>query len=694
MKAASLNVGIDSLRDEIRRHEYRYYVLDDPQISDADFDRLMNELKKLEAAHPELITPDSPTQRVGGKPREGFVKVAHSAPMLSLDNAYSEEELRDWERRIHELSGRKNIEYVCELKLDGMSLALRYEDGKLVRGITRGDGSTGEDVTSNVRTVRSVPLSISHDQLKKAGIPLDFEVRGEMLMPIASFKKMNEERAKQELSQFANPRNATAGTVRQLEPSITAQRRLDYFAYMLLAKTGEGARRSTNSGDGGAGAPTRAITVFPNHWQALNALDNAGFKVNPRRALATNFEEILQFIKRWQEKRETLPYEIDGVVIKINSTALQRELGFTGKAPRWAIAYKYAARGGITQIENIHVQVGRTGKLTPVAELKPVPIGGTTVSRATLHNMDEIERLGVKIGDWVEVERGGDVIPKVTRVVDDKDHPRGNKSFHMPDKCPVCGGHVVRAEGEADHRCVNQKCPAKLRETILHFASRGVMNIDGMGDALVTQLTERGVVKDVADIYKLTKTQLLSLERMGEKSADNILREIENSKKLPLERVIYGLGIRFVGERTAQFLAEHFGDISALEKTGEEELQQVEEVGPRIAKSIVEFFAEPRNRELVEELRSAGLTLKGKKKERGTKLAGKTFVLTGTLLNYTRDEAKKLIEDAGGKVVGSVSKKTDYVIAGADAGSKLDKAKELGVAVLDENAMRALVESQ
>jgi DNA ligase (NAD+) len=694
MKAASLNVGIDSLRDEIRRHEYRYYVLDDPQISDADFDRLMNELKKLEAAHPELITPDSPTQRVGGKPREGFVKVAHSAPMLSLDNAYSEEELRDWERRIHELSGRKDIEYVCELKLDGMSLALRYEDGKLVRGITRGDGSTGEDVTSNVRTVRSVPLSISRDQLKKAGIPLDFEVRGEMLMPIASFKKMNEERAKQELSQFANPRNATAGTVRQLEPSITAQRRLDYFAYMLLAKTGEGARRSTNSGDGGAGAPTRAITVFPNHWQALNALDNAGFKVNPRRVLATNFEEILQFIKRWQEKRETLPYEIDGVVIKINSTALQRELGFTGKAPRWAIAYKYAARGGITQIENIHVQVGRTGKLTPVAELKPVPIGGTTVSRATLHNMDEIERLGVKIGDWVEVERGGDVIPKVTRVVDDKDHPRGNKSFHMPDKCPVCGGHVVRAEGEADHRCVNQKCPAKLRETILHFASRGVMNIDGMGDALVTQLTERGVVKDVADIYKLTKTQLLSLERMGEKSADNILREIENSKKLPLERVIYGLGIRFVGERTAQFLAEHFGDISALEKTGEEELQQVEEVGPRIAKSIVEFFAEPRNRELVEELRSAGLTLKGKKKERGTKLAGKTFVLTGTLLNYTRDEAKKLIEDAGGKVVGSVSKKTDYVIAGADAGSKLDKAKELGVAVLDENAMRALVESQ
>jgi DNA ligase (NAD+) len=661
---------VDSLREQIRHHEYRYYVLDDPEVSDAEFDRLMNELKKLEAAHPELITPDSPTQRVGGKPREGFVKVAHSIPMLSLDNAYSEEELRSWERRVHELSGRKEIQYVCELKLDGMSLALRYEDGKLVRGITRGDGSTGEDVTANVRTVRSIPLSISPEKLKKAGMPGTFEVRGEMLMPIASFKKMNEEREKHGLSLFANPRNATAGTVRQLEPSVTAQRRLDYFAYMLIAN-----RRN----------------VLDEHWETLNALDTAGFKVNPRRALADSFNEVWKFIGEWEEKRESLPYEIDGVVIKVNSVAVQRELGFTGKAPRWAIAYKYAARGGITQIENIHVQVGRTGKLTPVAELKPVPIGGTTVSRATLHNMDEIERLGVKIGDWVEVERGGDVIPKVTRVVDDKDHPRGHKSFHMPEKCPVCGGHVVRAVGEADHRCVNQKCPAKLRETILHFASRGVMNIDGLGDALVNQLTDRGLVKDVADIYKLTKTQLLSLERMGDKSVQNVLDEIERSKKLPLERAIYGLGIRFVGERTAQFLAEHFGSMDDLVKAGEEELQQVEEVGPRIAKSIVEFFAEPKNRELVGELRAAGLTMSGKKKERGTKLAGKTFVLTGTLAHYTRDEAKKMIEDAGGKVTGSVSKKTDYVIAGADAGSKLDKAKELGVTVIDENEIKGLL---
>ena len=672
MKAVKQNFPdeLESLREQIRHHEYRYYVLDDPEVSDAEFDRLMNGLKKLEAEHPDLVTPDSPTQRVGGKPREGFVKAPHSIPMLSLDNAYSEDELRAWERRVHELSGRKDIEYVCELKLDGMSLALRYEDGKLVRGITRGDGTTGEDVTANVRTVRSIPLSISAEKLKKAGIPSDFEVRGEMLIPAASFKKMNEEREKHGLSLFANPRNATAGTVRQLEPSITAQRRLDFFAYILIAGSG---------------------TVSGNQWGTLNALDAAGFKVNPRRALAANYGEGWKFIGEWEEKRESLPYEIDGVVIKVNSVTLQRQLGFTGKAPRWAIAYKYAARGGITQIENIHVQVGRTGKLTPVAELKPVPIGGTTVSRATLHNMDEIERLGVKIGDWVEVERGGDVIPKVTRVIDDKDHPRGRKSFQMPDRCPICGGHVVRAEGEADHRCVNQKCPAKLRESILHFASRGVMNIDGMGEALVNQLTDRKMVKDVADIYKLTKEKLLRLERMGEKSAENILREIDNSKKLPLERVIYGLGIRFVGERTAQFLAEHFGEMSAIEKAGEEELQQVEEVGPRIAKSIVEFFAEPRNRELVEELRSAGLTMRGKKKERGTKLAGKTFVLTGTLPTYSRDEAKKLIEDAGGKVTGSVSKKTDYVVAGTDAGSKLEKAKELGVAVITEAELEAIL---
>jgi DNA ligase (NAD+) len=664
-----LEKKLETLREKIRHHEYRYYVLDDPEVSDAEFDKLMNELKKLEAEHPELITPDSPTQRVGGKPREGFVKAKHSSPMLSLDNAYSEEELRDWERRVHELSGRTDLEYMCELKLDGMSLALIYKDGHLERGITRGDGSVGEDVTANVRTVRSIPLSVSKDKLKKAGIPADFETRGEMLMPLAAFRKLNEEREKQGLAVFANPRNFTAGTVRQLEPSITAQRRMDYFAYMLL-KDGQ--------------------TFFDRQSKTMDALEAAGFKVNPNRKLAKNLDEAWKFIQSWEAKRESLPYEIDGIVIKVDLTSWQRELGFTGKAPRWAIAYKFAARGAVTQIENIVPQVGRTGKLTPVAWLKPVPIGGTMVSRATLHNMDFIEQLGVKIGDWVEVERGGDVIPKVVKVVEDKEHPRGRKTFEMPEHCPVCGGNVVRTPGEADHRCVNANCPAKLQGTILHFASRHVMNIDGLGEALVNQLTEHGLVKNVADLYKLTKDDLLKLERMGEKSADNVLAEIDASKKLPLERVIYGLGIRMVGERTAQFLAEHFGSLDAIMNASSEELEEVNEVGPRIAESIVEFFTDEHNRKLVGDLRKAGLTFTGQKKEKGTKLAGKTFVLTGTLERHTRDEAKKLIEDAGGRVSGSVSKKTDYVVAGSDAGSKLDKARELGVSVIGEEELEGL----
>jgi DNA ligase (NAD+) len=670
MSASAVEKKVEALREKIRHHEHLYYVLDSPELSDAEFDVLMNELKKLEAAHPELVTPVSPTQRVGGKPREGFAKAKHSSPMLSLDNAYSEEELRDWERRVHELSGRTDVEYLCELKLDGMSLALVYEDGRLARGITRGDGSVGEDVTLNVRTVRSIPLSVSKDRLKKAGIPANFETRGEMLMPVAAFKKLNEEREKQGLAVFANPRNFTAGTVRQLEPSITAQRRMDYFAYMLL-KDGR--------------------TYFDRQSKAMDALEVAGFKVNQNRKLAKNLAEVWKFIQSWEGKRDSLPYEIDGIVVKVDRTPLQDELGFTGKAPRWAIAYKFAARGAVTKVEDIVPQVGRTGKLTPVAWLKAVPIGGTMVSRATLHNMDFVEELGVKIGDCVEVERGGDVIPKVVKVVDDKDHPRGHKSFVMPEHCPVCGGNVVRTEGEADHRCVNANCPAKLQGTILHFASRHVMNIDGLGEALVNQLAERGLIKNVADLYRLTKDDLLTLERMGEKSADNVLGEIEASKKLPLERVIYGLGIRFVGERTAQFLAEHFGSLDAIMDATAEQLDEVNEVGPRIAESIVEFFADEHNRKLVGDLRKAGLTFTGQKKEKGTKLAGKTFVLTGTLARHTRDEAKKMIEDAGGRVSGSVSKKTDYVVAGAEAGSKLDQAKELGVAVIGEEEMEGLL---
>jgi DNA ligase (NAD+) len=658
---------IEALREKIRHHEHLYYVLDNPEISDAEFDRLMQQLKDLEREHPSLVTPDSPSQRVGGKPREGFVKVAHSSPMLSLDNTYNEDELRDWERRVHELTGRSDVAYVCELKLDGMSLALIYEGGKLARGVTRGDGSVGEDVTLNVRTVRSIPLSIPKERLKKAGIPADFEVRGELLMPTASFKKINEERERAGLPTFANPRNFTAGTVRQLDANVTAERRMDFFPYILL----ENGR-----------------TYFDHHSKTLSALETAGFKVNPNHKLVHSMDEVWAFIQEWEAKRDSLPYEIDGIVVKVDRTGLQDELGFTGKAPRWAIAYKYAARGGVTKLENVRWQTGRTGKLTPVAELAPIPIGGTTVRNATLHNLDEIRRLGVKIGDWVRVERGGDVIPKVVEV--DKDHPRGDKEIEDPVKCSVCGSKVVRPESEVDYRCVNADCPAKLLGTILHFASRGVMNIDGMGDALVTQLTERGLVKNVADIYKLTKADLLTLERMGDKSAQNILDEIEASKKLPLERVIYGLGIRMVGERTAQFLAEHFGSMEALEHATVEELQNVDEVGPRIAESIVEFFSIPANHKLVDRLGQSGLAFKGKKKERGTKLAGKTFVLTGTLQKYTRDEAKRIIEDAGGKVTGSVSKKTDYVVAGTDAGSKLDKAKELGVAVIDEKEMQKL----
>jgi DNA ligase (NAD+) len=673
VKTESDKAKAEALREQLRHHEYQYYVLDDPEISDAEYDLLMRELKALEEKHPELVTPESPTQRVGGKPREGFVKVEHSSPMLSLDNAYNEQELRDWERRVHELSGEKHLEYVCELKLDGLSMALRYRDGQYQGAVTRGDGSVGEDVTPNVRTIKSVPLVVN----SKAKLPSEFEVRGEVLMPLSAFERMNDDREKQNLARFANPRNAAAGAVRTLDANVTASRRLDFFSYFLLVD----------------GRP-----LHDKHSENLKSLTAAGFKVNPNWRPVKDVDAMLAFINQWEQKRDSLPYEIDGIVIKVDSVVLQRRLGFTGKAPRWAIAYKYPARAGTTQIEDVLIQVGRTGKLTPVAALKPVPIGGTMVSRATLHNMDFIDNLGIKIGDWVVVERGGDVIPKVVKVVEDK--PRGKKTFHMPATCPECGGHVVRIEGEADHRCVNANCPAKVREGILHFASRGVMNIEGMGDALVNQLVDKGLVRNIAQIYELDEPKLLTLERMGKKSAQNILHEIANSNRLPLERVIYGLGIRFVGERTAQFLSEHFGSMDAIIEAAtlpnaEEsiaKLEEVEEVGPRIAESIRDFFGEPNNVELVNSLRKAGLQFKGKKKERGTQLAGKTFVLTGTLEKHSRDEAKKMIEDAGGRVSGSVSKKTDYVVAGADAGSKLDKARELGVNVIDERQMLKLIQ--
>jgi DNA ligase (NAD+) len=668
---------IQALRDELRHHEHLYYVLDSPELTDAQYDALMNRLKKLEAEHPELVTADSPSQRVGGKPREGFVKTPHSRPMLSLDNAYNEAELRAWNQRVREaLPGSETVRYVCELKLDGLSLALHYAEGAhgaahLERGLTRGDGSIGEDVTSNVRTIRSVPLSVSAAKLKAAGLPGKFEVRGEVVLPQSAFVKLNEEREANGQTPAANPRNAAAGTIRTLEPNIVAQRRLDFYAYFLLQE-GE--------------------MLLGSQSDTLEALRASGFRVNPNAKTVKDIDAVVKFIADAEPLRDTLGYEIDGVVIKVDATAQQRRLGFTGKAPRWAIAYKFAARAGVTQLEDVLFQVGRTGKVTPVAALAPVSIGGTTVTRATLHNADEIARLGVRIGDFVQVERGGDVIPKIVTVVDDAQHPRGKKEIVFPALCPECQSELVRAEGEVDWRCVNANCPARLREELLHFSARGVMNIEGLGDAMVSQLLAAGYVKGIADLYHLKKEQLLALDRVAEKSAQALLDEIERSKKVPLARVLLGLGIRFVGERTAQLLAAHFGSMDALMEASANELEAVNEVGPRVAQAIIEFFAEPKNRALVERLREAGLTFIAEKRVTTSTLEGLTFVLTGTLPNLTREAAKEKIESAGGKVAGSVSKKTSYVVAGEEAGSKLDKANSLGVAVVDEAGLLALLD--
>ena len=669
---------IEKLREELRRHEHLYYVLDAPEISDAEYDALMNELKRLEAAHPELITVDSPTQRVGGKPAEGFKKAQHSRPMLSLDNAYNAEELTDWDRRVRELAGGLPVEYTAELKLDGLSVALNYQPGPdgdalLAMGLTRGDGQTGEDVTSNIRTIRSVPLSISAAKLKKARLPESVEVRGEVVMPEAAFQRLNEEREREGLPAFVNPRNSAAGTLRTLEPAIVANRRLVFFAYFLLV-------------DGEYFAAGQTATL-----ETLSAL---GFRVNPHRQRVGTVEEMMKFIDNAESQRASLGYEIDGVVLKVDAHATQQNLGYTGRAPRWAIAYKFTAKAGITQVKDITVQVGRTGKLTPVAELAPVFIGGTTVSRATLHNADFILGLGLRIGDYVKVERGGDVIPKVVEVIEDADHPRGNREFTFPSVCPECGSEVVRAEGEVDYRCVNADCPAKLRESLLHFGARGVMNIEGLGEAVVQQLLERGLVHSVADLYALTEEQLVGLDRFAEKSARTLLAEIEGSKRAGLARVLMGLGIRFVGERTAELLAQEFGSMDALMAATAEELERVEEVGPRISLAILEFFSTAANQALVKSLKAAGVDMTAEKKQRTTQLAGLTFVLTGTLPTLTRDEAKQRIEAAGGKTAGSVSKKTSYMVAGEEAGSKLDRARELNIPVIDEAGLLALLAGQ
>ncbi len=713
VKALTPDQQIESLRDELRHHEHLYYVLDAPEWTDAQYDAAMNRLKALEAQHPELITPDSPTQRVGGKPKEGFPKVAHSRPMLSLDNAYNPDELRAWADRVQSgLPSNEKPRFVCELKLDGLSLALQYMPGKngeatLSTGVTRGDGTTGEDVTTNVRTIRSIPLHISAAQLKSAHLPQSYEVRGEVILPQKAFEQMNEERVAAGMAPAANPRNAAAGTIRTLEPNIVAQRRLEFFAYTLL------------SGSSGAGKRT-GETLLPTQSAALDALRAAGLLVNKHARTVTSIDEALKFIDEAEQLRDKLPYEIDGVVLKVDSVAQQRRLGFTGKAPRWAIAYKFAARAGITRLEDVLFQVGRTGKITPVAALAPIFIGGTTVTRATLHNADEINRLGVKIGDFVSVERGGDVIPKITEVVPPpkgqaKDHARGTREIVFPKCCPVCGTDLVRAEGEVDWRCINTACPARVAGELLHWASRGVMNIEGLGDAMVAQLlgqsaasvteeeetvTETGapvttrepLIHSIADLYRLKREQLLLLERVGEKTADTLLEQIRNSKDRGLARVLLGLGIRFVGERTAQLLAEHFGSIDELRSATADQLLAVNEVGPRVADAIVEFFSNKKNQQLVDDLKKLSLKLTAERRVIGTALAGLTFVLTGTLPTLTRDEAKARIESAGGKVSGSVSKKTNYVVAGEEAGSKLDKARELNVPILDEPAFLKLLE--
>jgi DNA ligase (NAD+) len=639
-------------------------VLDSPEISDAEYDALMRRLQALEAQHPDLITPDSPTQRVGGKPREGFVKVGHSSPMLSLDNALNETELRDFDRRVRELLGGASYCYVVELKMDGLSMAAHYRDGRFARAITRGDGEVGEDVTENARTIRSLPL-------RAQGRFATFEVRGEAVMNRQAFERLNTERDARGLSRFANPRNAAAGSLRVLEPQITAARRLDYYSYFLLT----------------GGRP-----ALESHWEALEELARMGFKVNPHRRQCCGVDEILAFCLEWETRRDGLPYEIDGVVVKVDAIAQQQQLGYRAKAPRWAIAFKYPARQAVTTVEGIEVQVGRTGALTPVARLRPVEVSGVTVSRATLHNEDEIERLGLEIGDEVVIERSGDVIPKVVRVAAQGSY---RKRFRMPSQCPVCGGKIVREEGEAASRCINTNCSARLKESILHFASRGVMNIDGMGEALVDQLVDRGIVGDVAGIYDLTLEKLMTLERMGKKSAGNVLRNIENSKRNPLPRALSALGIRFVGERTAVFLAEAFGTMDRIISAGLDELQQAEEVGPKVAESIFQFFREPRNRDLVDRLRAAGLQFEYQStRPKGGPLKGLTFVLTGTLPTLSRDDAKKLIETAGGKVASAVSAKTSYVVAGEDAGSKLDKAGTLGIRVIGEEQLLDMIRAE
>lgn len=667
--AKSLANEIEKLRNEIRRHEDLYYVQDSPEISDLEYDQLLEKLQKLEQAHPELITPDSPTQRVGGRPAEGFPEVVHRRPMLSLDNSYNIDELRAFDERCRKLADGRPLEYVTELKIDGLSLSLQYERNVLTRGVTRGDGRIGEDVTQNARTIRSVPLRLKSEAEEIDG---EVEVRGEVFIPLEVFWKTNAEREEQGEPRFANPRNAAAGAIRQLDSRLVARRKLDMFAYDLLIN---------------------GRKPFGTHWECLNWLEQAGFRVNSHRKLCTSIDEVIDFADEKEKLRDELGYEIDGLVVKVNSTALQDDFGTTQKAPRWAIAYKYPARQASTQVLSIVVQVGRTGALTPVANLEPVFLAGTTVSRATLHNEDEIERLGLKIGDWVMIEKSGEIIPKVLSVIKSKRTGK-EKPFKPPTHCPVCGGEISRPEGEVVARCVAADCSAQLVGRLLHFASRRAMRIEGLGDVLAIQMVEANLVKDVGDLYSLTLEQVVNLPRMAKKSATNLLEQIEASKSRDLPSLVYALGIRHVGERTAGILARQFGSLERLAKASAEELDDIPEIGLTVAQSVRDWFDDDGNRKLCDRLRQAGVKTELEKpgsEVLDERFVGKQFVLTGKMESFTRDEAAALIESRGGRVNSSVSKKTDYVIAGEEAGSKLDKATELGVTVIDEKEFKKMM---
>src|ERR1041384_7666560 len=661
---------IEKLRDEIRHHDELYYVDAAPEISDREYDELMEKLQKLEAEHPEFLTPDSPTQRVGGRPAEGFPEVVHTRQMLSLDNSHNIDELRAFDERCRRLAEGRALEYVAELKIDGLSLSLQYEDGLLFRGVTRGDGRIGEDVTQNARTIRSVPLRL---RSQKKSIDSNLEVRGEVFIPRDVFERTNAEREEQGEPRFQNPRNAAAGAIRQLDSRLVARRKLDMFAYDLLVS---------------------GRKPFPTHWEALDWLENAGFCVNKHRKLCTTIEEVIAFANEQEALRDDLGYEIDGLVVKVNSTALQDEFGATSKAPRWAIAYKYPARQASTKVLDIFVSVGRTGALTPVAHLEPVFLAGTTVSRATLHNEDEIERLGVKIGDWVMIEKSGEIIPKVLSVITSK-RTGAERNFRPPKNCPVCGGLISRIEGEVVARCVAADCHAQLMGRLIHFASRRAMRIEGLGESLGGQLVAANLVKDVGDLYSLTLEQVAGLERMAKKSATNLLEQIEASKQRDLSNLIYALGLRHVGERTAGILAHEAGSLQRLSEMAVEELDAIPEIGLTVAESVRDWFDDEGNRALCDRLRAAGVnteTTRASADSLDERFAGKQFVLTGTLSSLTRDEAKALIEARGGRVNSSVSKKTDYVVAGEAAGSKLDKAQSLGVAVVDEDVFKEMLE--